>query len=155
MDLIPVIVNVFIYILAALIIVLFVSYTFSSLMQNKTEKDEEILIERRKNIRRYIVNQNQYITSSSSNRSRKLSPHYYTAPTYSRSVYPVQTKENQRLRKTNGKLSQKTPTKNTTTEQNKRYSIVNEIIDRKNNKTHWETTAKAYTSLKEQHYYQY
>ena len=152
MDLIPVITEIFIYFVFALVLVLLFSYFFSKTLNKNEQVSTSSIEEQRKHIRQYIIKQNQYLSTKTPSR-KTLNPHFYSAPTYTTSIYSSKKKTRGSAivsKELNGKLS-----KTGTNGSGKRYSIVNDNYLGKGPTIYIDPNSKSYTSVKELRSYQY
>lgn len=119
MDLIPTISKFILFILLALILVVAVSFLLFKLIKKKDEENESSLLENRKHIRTYIINQRKQVETSTGVQSSHLKNRTYHGLTYQNS-------------KTSDRKTGHYQTNSTTSleKHNQRYEIVN-----KSNKT--------------------
>lgn len=147
MDLIPIILNAIFYFFAALLVVIVLSFAYLKIVSKEDDEDSKSVEEQRKHIRQYIINQNQYLSGRPITSKRKLSPHYYSAPTYSKSTLGKESTGNGRTTSENQRSIRES--------NNERYSIVNENRKNKTDVIFLDPATKSYTYVKDQKYYQY
>lgn len=82
MEIIPLITNFLIYILAALLLVLIISYIYRLVRANSISEEEKIHAQRDA-VRKYIRTHSDYITNAQKYRSNELNKVKYSAPHYS------------------------------------------------------------------------
>lgn len=155
MDLIPIISNVILYFLLALVVVIGISFIFFKLIKPSDETEELSINEKRAHIRQYIANQRKYISTSAGTKSSQLNYRIYNAPTYSNNkINPGKSQVN--YDRTPPHHLRKTSLPNTkTTVDSQRYTIINQ-----NGKTDTKTNEQSnqrssYSPFKELHHYQY
>ena len=153
MDLIPIITDIVLYFLGALVLVLAISYSYSKMVGNKKENESDKLIEKRKHIRQYIIHQNQYITSTTTGSRKNLRLQNYSPPVYSTDIVSRRSTDVNKITNTKRNSSSSTSTGKSSKENFRRYSIVNDSIAKTSETLHINPSTNSYSAIKEQHYY--
>lgn len=117
MELIPLITNFLIYLLAALLLVLIISYIYRRIT-SQSSVDEEKIREHREVVRKYIQTQSQYLANSQNYESAELNKVRYTAPQFTLS-------ENRTRNRATATKTRSTSQKTLTGSKSNRYSILN------------------------------
>lgn len=144
MDFVPIISSFILYFFIALVAVVVTSYILFKVMKSKNDAVQQKVHERRKHIKRYIIEQTKYYAKSSESNSKHLSYRNYSAPTYSDKKFSSRQREVTYTKPTF------TPSQEATQQ---RYTIVNYTRNNAVTRPNSNATGKPYSPFLNPHYY--